>query len=180
MKNCLATCTNAQVSLIFLWAALNTVVWAYHKKCECTVVTGVGHQHCPPPASLSHTETHSDYWSYIKNLPCAESVTIFQDNMFTINVVPDQKTEDHKTVMWGDSTIFGVPEALLSDRGINLLSHLLLQICKSLGITSWTLPLISGVQQHGGMVQLHTSATVLYRIFSTHLGRWPGLFLLFP
>ena len=29
---------------------------------------------------------------------------------------------------------FGVPEALLSDRGINLLSHLMLDVCKLLGI----------------------------------------------
>ena len=30
--------------------------------------------------------------------------------------------------------MFGVPEALLSDRGANLLSHLMLDVCRLLGI----------------------------------------------
>lgn len=30
--------------------------------------------------------------------------------------------------------VFGVPEALLSDRGTNLLSHLMLDVCKLLGV----------------------------------------------
>ena len=31
--------------------------------------------------------------------------------------------------------MFGVPEALLSDRGTNLLSHLMKEVCELLGIT---------------------------------------------
>ena len=34
----------------------------------------------------------------------------------------------------GDVPVFGVPEALLSDRGTNLLSHLMTDVCKLLGV----------------------------------------------
>ena len=50
--------------------------------------------------------------------------------------VPDQKATRiaqllvEEVVPW-----FGVPEALLSDRGTNLLSHMILDICKLLGFT---------------------------------------------
>ena len=69
-------------------------------------------------------------------LPCTESgnkhIVVFQD-MFTkwpmVYAVPGQKTERITKLF------FVVPEALLSDWGTNLLSHLMLGICKSLGIT---------------------------------------------
>ena len=36
--------------------------------------------------------------------------------------------------------LFGFPEALLSDRGTNLVSHLMLDVCKKLGIHKLTQP----------------------------------------
>ena len=66
-------------------------------------------------------------------------MVVFQD-MFAkwlmVYAVPDQKTERITKLLCEEIVpFFGVPEALLSDRGTNLLSHLMLEICKSLGIT---------------------------------------------
>ena len=65
-------------------------------------------------------------------------VAVFQDFLTKWPLafpVPDQKAIrlvkflTEKVIPW-----FGVPEALLSDRGTNLLSHLMLDICKKLGV----------------------------------------------
>ena len=65
-------------------------------------------------------------------------VLIFQD-LFTkwpmVYPLPDQKTECIvKTLVEEVIPFFGVPEALLSDRGTNLLSNLMFDVCKLLGI----------------------------------------------
>ena len=50
--------------------------------------------------------------------------------------IPDQKTERIVQILVNEIIPFcGVPEALLCDRGANLLSHLMLDTCKLLGIT---------------------------------------------
>ena len=50
--------------------------------------------------------------------------------------VPNQKTQTVAHVLVEELVpLFGVPEALLSDRGTNLLSHLMQDLCKMLGIT---------------------------------------------
>ena len=80
---------------------------------------------------------------------------VFQD-MFTkwpiVYAVPDQKTERLARLLCGEVVLFcDVPEELLSDRGNNLLSHLMLDICKSLGINkAGVLPL--PVRWHGGAI----------------------------
>ena len=49
--------------------------------------------------------------------------------------VPDQKTERLARLLCEEIVpMFGVPEALLSDRGANLLSHLMRDVCSLLGI----------------------------------------------
>lgn len=50
--------------------------------------------------------------------------------------------------------VFGVPEALLSDRGTNLLSYLMRGVCKLLGIEHYCLP--PAVQRHGGEIKYNT------------------------
>lgn len=65
-------------------------------------------------------------------------VLIFQD-LFTkwpmVYPLPDQKTERIvKTLVEEMIPFFGVPEALLSDHGTNLLSNLMFNVCKLLGI----------------------------------------------
>ena len=59
--------------------------------------------------------------------------------MFTkwpmVYAVPDQKTERITKLLCEEIVLFfGVPKVLLSDQGTNLLSHLMLRICRSLGI----------------------------------------------
>ena len=49
--------------------------------------------------------------------------------------MPDQKAKRIAEVLVNEVVpVFGVPEALLSDRGTNLLSHLMLDVCRLLGI----------------------------------------------
>ena len=69
-------------------------------------------------------------------------VVVVQD-LFTkwpfVFPVPDQRAARiaqliaEEIIPW-----FGVPEALLSDHGANLISHLLLDLCKLLGINKLT------------------------------------------
>ena len=64
--------------------------------------------------------------------------TVFQD-LFTkwpmVYATPDQKAERIAKLLTQEIVpMFGVPEALLSDRGTNLLSHLMQDVCKMLGI----------------------------------------------
>ena len=65
-------------------------------------------------------------------------VVVFQD-FFTkwpaVFAVPDQKPVRIARLLTDEIVLmFDVPEALLSDRGTNLLSHLMLEICDVLGI----------------------------------------------
>ena len=65
-------------------------------------------------------------------------VIVFQD-FFTkwpiVYPVPDQKVLQIAQLFAGEIVpFFGVPEALLSDHGTNLLSHLVLNVCKLLGV----------------------------------------------
>ena len=65
-------------------------------------------------------------------------VVVFQD-LFTkwpiVHPASDQKAERIAHLLIEEiASFFGVPEALLSGRGTNLLSHLMKDICKLLGI----------------------------------------------
>ena len=49
--------------------------------------------------------------------------------------IPDQKAERVVKLLCEEIVpFFGVPEALLSDRGTNLLSHIMRDVCKLLGV----------------------------------------------
>ena len=65
-------------------------------------------------------------------------VVVFQDMLTEwpmVFPVPDQKTERLEKLLCEEVVLmFGVPEALLSDRGANLLSHLTQDVCSILGI----------------------------------------------
>ena len=78
----------------------------------------------------------------IMDLPKTERgnqhVIVFQDFLTKwpmVFPVPDQKAIRIAHLL-ADEVIpnIGVPEALLSDRGTNLLSHLMMDLCKLLGI----------------------------------------------
>lgn len=65
-------------------------------------------------------------------------VLVFQDFLTKwpmVSPIPDQKSQRLVEILVQDIVpFFGVPEALLSDCGANLLSHLMLDVCKLLGI----------------------------------------------
>lgn len=66
-------------------------------------------------------------------------VVVFQDFLSKwplVFLVPDQKAERLACLLVNEAVSFcGVPEALLSDRGTNLLSHLMTDVCRLLGTT---------------------------------------------
>ena len=76
------------------------------------------------------------------DLPLTENgnrhVVVFQDFLSKwplVFLVPDQKAERLARLLVNEVVPFcGVPEALLSDRGTNLLSHLMQDVCRLLGV----------------------------------------------
>ena len=117
---------------------------AYCKKCpECAIVTGGGRLHKPHLTPIPVQRPFQILGVDVMDLPCTESgnrhVVVFQD-LFTkwpmVFPVPDQKSERIARLLCEDVVpLFGVPEALLSDRGTNLVSHLMLDVCTLLGTT---------------------------------------------
>lgn len=87
---------------------------------------------CKPP--------FSDYWSKLpKTRKGNRYVIIFQDYLTKWPLVYPLADQKAKTIakMLVEEVIpfFGVPESLLSDRGTNLLSHLMKELCSMLDIT---------------------------------------------
>ena len=111
---------------------------AYCKRCpECAIVSGAGRQHRPPLKPIPVQRPFQKIGVDIMDLPCTEHgnkhVVIFQDTL--VFPVPDQHAERIARLLCEEIVpMFSVPEALLSDRGSNLLSSLMLDVCKLLGI----------------------------------------------
>ena len=62
---------------------------------------------------------------------------VFQDFLIKwplVFLVPNKKLRSVKLLKEEVFPLFSIPEALHSDRGTNLVSHLMLNICKKLGI----------------------------------------------
>ena len=94
-------------------------------------------------------------------LPCTDwgnkYAVVFQD-LFTkwpmVFATPDQKSERIVKLLCEEVVpVFGVPESLLSDRGTNLLSHLMLDICRMLGTNG--LPIIQSVMVRSNDLIVH-------------------------
>ena len=111
------------------------------KNCpECAVATGRAKPPLHPiPVSTPFQMLGID----IIDLPLTEKgnkhVVVVQD-LFTkwpmVFAVPDQKTTQIAKLRAEEVIpVFGVPECLLSDSGTNLLSSLMLDLCRILGIT---------------------------------------------
>ena len=113
------------------------------KKCpECAIVTGAGRQHRPPLKPIPVQRPFQIIGLDVMDLPCTAQgnrhVVVFQD-MFTkwpiVFTVPDQKAERIAKLLCEEIVpLFGVPESLLTNRGANSLSHLVLDVCSILGI----------------------------------------------
>ena len=117
-------------------------VLAYCKGCpQCATVSGGGRQHRPPLKPIPIKRPFQKIGVDVMDLPCTErgnKHVVFQD-MFTkwplVFAAPDQRAERIARLLCEEVVpMFGVPEALLSDRGTNLLSHLMTDICHLLGI----------------------------------------------
>ncbi|CAI8028275.1 Receptor-type tyrosine-protein phosphatase delta [Geodia barretti] len=111
----------------------------FAKACpECAITTAAGRRIKPPLHPIQVGRPFQILGIDIMDLPLTDSghrhVVVIQD-LFTkwpfIFPVADQRTNRiarliaEEVVPW-----FGVPEALLSDRGANLLSHLVLDLCR--------------------------------------------------
>ena len=116
----------------------------FAKACpECTITYGIGRRTKVPLHPIPVRCPFQILGIDVMDWPVTERgnrhVVVIQD-LFTkwpfVFPVPDQKATRiaqllvEEAVPW-----FGVPEALLSDRGTNLLSHMILDRCKLLGIT---------------------------------------------
>jgi len=125
------------------WPGMYADAMAFCKKCpECAIVTGAGRQLKPSLKPIPVQRPFQIMGLDIMDLPATEQgnkhVVVFQD-MFTkwpmVFPVPDQKAERIARLLCEEIVpLFGVPEALLTDRGANLLSHLVLDVCALLGI----------------------------------------------
>ena len=114
------------------------------------------------------------------DLPCMESgnkhVVVFQDYLTKFPLVfpvPDQKAIQLPHLLVEEVIpLIGVPEALLSDRDTNLLSHLIKDFCKMLGIQK--LNTTAYYPQCDGMVEWFncTVKTILRKNAATYSNQW--------
>ena len=126
------------------WEGMYSDAMKFVQGCpECLIVKGSG-RHQPPPLHLiSVCRPFQIIGVDVMDLPKTSSdnkhVLVFQD-YFTkwpmVYAIPDQKTYRLVDILVKEIVpAVGVPECLLSDRGTNLLSHLMTDVCKALGIT---------------------------------------------
>ena len=115
----------------------------YSKSCpECAIVTRGGRYHKPPLHPIPVQRPFQIMGVDVTELPQTEQgnkyVVVFQDFFSkwpAVYPVSNQKAVRLARLLVDEIILmFGVPEALLSDRGTNLLSHLMLDVCDLLGV----------------------------------------------
>ena len=126
------------------WPTLYKDAVEFCKNCaECAVVSGVGRKAVPPLNPIPVQRPFQILGVDIMELPMTATgnryVVVFQDFLTKwpfIFPAPDQKAIRIARLLAEEVVpMFGVPEALLSDRGTNLLAHVMLDVCGLLGIT---------------------------------------------
>ena len=125
------------------WPHMYTDAMNYAKNCpQCAIVEGTGRRQRPLLQPIITERPFQIVGVDIMELPVTAKgnkyVIVFQD-LFTkwpmVFPTPDQKTERIARLLVEEIIpCFGVPEAVLSDRGTNLLSFLMKDICRMLGI----------------------------------------------
>ena len=109
---------------------------------QCAIATGIGRRQSPPMKSIPVDHPFQIVGVDIMELPLTTNgnryVIVFQD-LFTkwpmVFPAPDQKAARLVKLLVEEIVpVFGMPKALLSDRGTNLLSCLMQDVCKLLGI----------------------------------------------
>ena len=125
------------------WDGMFTDALKFTTNCpQCVTVTGGGRHHHPPLHPIPVSRPFQIVGVDVMELPKTDHgnryVLVFQDFLtkwpFAFPM-PDQKSSRIAELLVSEVVpLFGVPESLLSDRGTNLLSHLMLDICRMLGI----------------------------------------------
>ena len=127
----------------FWWEGMYTDVHHFVKSCpECAIVSGGGRVRRPPlhpiPVQRPFQIVGVDVMTLPRTAQGNQHVLVFQDFLTKwpmVYPIPDQKAERIVKILVEEIIpSFGIPESLLSDRGTNLLSHLMLDVCKLLGI----------------------------------------------
>ena len=126
------------------WPGMYTDAEKFARSCpECVIATGTGRRNNPPLHPIPVQRPFQVLGIDVMDLPTTERgnkhVVVIQD-LFTkwpmAFPVPDQKALRIARIIAEEVVpLFGVLECLLSDRGTNLLSHLVLDLCSMLGIT---------------------------------------------
>ena len=125
------------------WQGMYGYVMTQCMSCpQCAIVNAAGHVNKPPLHPIPVSRPFQIVRVDVMDLPLTKSgnrhFVVFQDyltNFPLVFPVPDQKAVRLAKLLVEEVVpLFGVPEYLLSDRGTNLLSHLMTDLCKMLGI----------------------------------------------
>ena len=163
------------------WQGMYTDALNHCSSCpQCAIVNPSGRVNKPPLQPIPVSRPFQIVGVDIMDLPCTKSgnkhVVVFQDYLTKFPLVfpvPDQKAIRLARLLVEEVVpIFGVPEALLSDRGTNLLSHLMKDLCKMLGIKK--LNTTAYHPQCDGMVERfnRTLKTILRKHAATYGNQW--------
>ena len=154
---------------------------------ECATVTGVGRRSKPPLHPIPVQKPFQIVGVDIMELPITTRgnryVIVFQDFLTKWPLVfaaPDQKAIRIAHLVAEELfPMFGVPDAPLSDRGANLLAHVIQDVCQLLGVKK--LNTTSYHPQCDGMVERlnRTLKTMLRKQVARFGGQWdqflPGI-----
>ena len=125
------------------WEGMYGATERFVKNCpECAIVSSTGRQQPPPLHPIPVKRPFQIVGVDIMDLPVTTNghkhVVVFQDYLTKwpmVYAIPDQKAHRITRILVDEIIPFyGVPECLLSDRGTNLLSHLMRDLCQMLGI----------------------------------------------
>lgn len=125
------------------WPGMYKDALNHCKSCpQCAVVSGTGRIHRPPLRPIPVQRVFQILGVDVMELPKTDRgnkyVVVFQDFLSKwplVFPIPDQKSIRIARLLVEEVIpLFGVPEALLSDRGTNLLSHLMRDVCDMLGV----------------------------------------------
>ena len=125
------------------WPSMYADVTKFCQSCpQCIVVNSTGRVNKPPLHPIPVQRPFQIFGVDVMDLPLTKSgnrhVVVFQDFLTKwplVYPVKDQRAITiAKLLVQEVIPTFGVPEAVLSDHGTNLLSHLVLDLCRMMGI----------------------------------------------
>ena len=163
------------------WQGMYSAVMTHCSSCpQCAIVNSSGRINKPPlhpiPVQRVFQIVGVDIMDLPKTTAGNKHVVVFQDFLSKwpfVFAVPNQKSDRIARLLAEEVVpVFGVPEALLSDRGTNLLSHLMRDLCQMLGIKK--LNTTAYHPQCDGMVERfnRTLKTILRKHAATFGNQW--------